>query len=302
MTSKRLRYWFAAIAVLVGLAVFLWPRNGPTAFPSIPQPNGYNALVRAAGTLLQPKDSAKSSSTEQLAELSVRNQQGLASLREALRLPSAVPVQMSENWFTVHGPELTALKRAALTLRAEAELRLRRGDTNEAIRSYFDLMQLSAAAGKGGVLIDFLVSVACERSAVERFPVLIDGFDAAQCREVIRFLQEFDEQRDPFVALLKRENEWVKRTYSFSKRMALGIQERLNPNGGVSAIVSNQSDAYATAVRTCRNAALLAAVRVYRLERGKAPEQAADLVPAYLIRIPIDPTTGRPLELPSSNP
>jgi hypothetical protein len=151
------------------------------------------------------------------------------------------------------------------------------------------------------VLIDFLVSAACERIATERFPALISGFSASHSKEVVKFLQAFDEQRDSFDEVQKRENEWVKRSYSVSKRIMFGIQERLNPNGGLGALVPNQTNAYASAVRSCRNAALLAAVRVYGLEHGKAPDQISDLIPAYLSRALFDPTTGDPLELPSTN-
>jgi hypothetical protein len=55
---------------------------------------------------------------------------------------------------------------------------------------------------------------------------------------------------------------------------------------------------YDTRVRDAHLLLLRLAVRAYTLERGVAPRQAADLVPAYLSHVPVDPSTGQPLPLP----
>ena len=284
---------------MVVLVLLLWPRSQTKFFPPLPQPNGYDVLTRAAATVQQPNDYARALSTEQLAELRTKNQKAFALLREALQMQCAVPVQMSENWFAVHSPELMVLKAAAMAWGAEAELQLRRGDTNETVLTCLDLMRFSEAIGRGGVLIDFLVAAACEGVAMQRITNLVGSLDATHCKQLATFLQAFDERRDSFDEIQKREKEWIRRTHGAVKSILMTVQERwLNPSGGLGLPASTQATTYDSRARVVRSALLDAAARAYRLERGKSPSEVSDLIPAYLLRAPIDPATGQPLKLP----
>src|SRR5262245_3000604 len=126
---KRVIRWslFASCLVLVVVGGILWLNNSPSAFPPVPQPNGYDALTRAASKLQQPTETVEEITTERLATAMDGNAAALEELRRALQAPGAVSVQMSESWFTVHTTELMHLKRAAFLLDGEAELRSRRG-------------------------------------------------------------------------------------------------------------------------------------------------------------------------------
>jgi hypothetical protein len=53
-------------------------------------------------------------------------------------------------------------------------------------------------------------------------------------------------------------------------------------------------------VRRTRQLALQLAARALELERGTPVKSADEVVPSVLKAVPLDPETGKPLELPSA--
>ena len=295
MRKRAVRWSILAIALLLVpvAGVFLF-YNPSSSFPPVPQPNGYEMLSRAASKLVGPPDIVRALSTEKLVEAMDGNRAALEEVRRALQLPGVVSVQMSESWFTVHTPELMNLKKAAQVLDCEAELRSRRGDTNGAWLTALDGLRLAESAQRGGVLIDFLVASACEAIAVHRMTNLVSGLGLEDCKQAAKALTEHDARRDSLESILKREKEWSSRAYSLLMR----IRAAISPKTGLTPdLAENVAKTYNSRTHELRFVLLRIAARAYELERGIAPAQAADLVPAYLQRVPLDPATGKPLDL-----
>ncbi len=285
--------------LLVAVVGVLLLYTSPSSFPPVPQPNGYDALTRAASKLRRPPETMKKISTERLAEEMVGNRAALEELRRALQVPGVVPVRMSESWFDVHTTELMNLKAAAVVMDADAELRSRRGDTNGALLSALDGLRLGQAVQRGGVLIDFLVGSACEAIAVRRLTNLMAGLGVEDCKQALLALQEHEARRDSLEAVQKREKEWSRRTFGVLKRIEMAIRSRsLRPDKNLDFLMPNVVKDYNSRTREVRLVLLRMAARAQTLERGIAPAKAADLVPAYLQRLPLDPETGKPLDLP----
>jgi len=294
MRKRAVRWSILAISLLlvgaVGVFLFYTPSS---CFPPVPQPNGYEALTRASSKLVRPLDSVKALSTEKLAEALDGNRAALEEVRHALQVPGVVSVQMSESWFTVHTPQLMNLKAAAFVLDGEADLRSRRGDTNGALLSALDCLRLGEAIQRGGVFIDFLVGSACELIAVHRMTNLVTSLGPEDCKKAMLALQEHEARKDSLEGIQRREKEWSRRTFSIWKRVGAAIR----PKAGTEFVTSDVVKDYNSRTRQLRLVLLSIAARVYELERGTAPAKAADLVPAYLQQLPLDPATGKPLEL-----
>jgi hypothetical protein len=293
------RYVAAICLLLVAVAGVFWFRTPASSFPPIPQPNGYDALTRASANLRRLPGSVNQLSTEQLAEAMANNRAALEELGRSMLLPGVVPVQMSETWFTVHTPELMSLKTAAVVLDAEAELKSRMGDTSGALLAALDGLRLGEAVQRGGVLIDFLVGSACEVIAVRRMTNRMADLGMQECKRAVQALQEYETRRESIDAIQRREKEWSRRTFSIFKRITVMIQFRsLRPDNDPGSLAPDVVKDYNARTREARLALLRLAAHAYTLERGTPPARPADLVPAYLQQLPLDPATGKPLDLP----
>jgi hypothetical protein len=122
---------------------------------------------------------------------------------------------------------------------------------------------------------------------------LIAGLDAAQCKKALLALQQHEARRDSLEAIQKREKEWCLRTFGILERLAAAAR----PKQGLKFLTPDAVKAYDSRTLEIRLVLLRMAARAYTLEHGTPPAQAADLVPTYLQRLPLDPATGKPLEL-----
>lgn len=286
--------------VLLGLVLFLGPGGGSSAFPPLPEPNGYLALVQAAVPLQPPPDGFRKLADDALEPIVAWNRAALAQVRLALQQPGAVPVQFSQSWFsTVHSLNLARILPAARALQAEVEWRLRRADIPGALDATLDGFRFSEAVQRGGLLVDHLVGSACEAQAWGSLTNILEQLPAAECRRALRALAEFDARREPFAAIVKREREWSRRTGSVWNRVMERVRS-LNAalNKSVRTIEAATEARLQSRIREDRALLLRLAARAHTLEKGGPPARAADLVPAYLERLPEDPVTGRALELP----
>jgi hypothetical protein len=297
--TTLLRSLLAGFILLVsgGLALLLKP--SPSAFPPRPQPNGYDALVRAAGKIIPQPYSRNEATQAETEEWLAKNRDALAELRKALPLPAVVTVQMSEQWIKDHSPELRNLTAGGYALNTESVTLSKRGDTDGAVLASVDLLHLGEAAQRGGVLIDFLVGSACEVMAVRQMTNLLNGLSVEQCKLLVRSLEDRESQRDTFAKIQQREKEWSWKTYGLVSRVRMMIETRsLHPGEAIKALITSAVDEYNLRVRETRLTLLRIAARSYELDHGRKPGLAKDLVPTYVQSVPQDPVTGQQLALP----
>ena len=287
-------------AVLLALVLYLGARGGPSAFAPPPEPNGYLVLVQAAAPLRPPPDGFRKLADDVLEPVVAGNRDALVQVRFALQQPGAVPVMFSESWFArAHSAEVMGLKQAARALQAEAEWHQRRGDTHAALLASLDGLRLSETTQRGGVLIDHLVGMAGETMAWMVLTNVTGHLTGADCRTASRALEEFESRREPFAAIQRREREWSRRSYGAFQRLGHVIRSRtLGVDPGTRQAESNAVARLQQRIRENNDLLLRLAARAHTLEKGAPPARAADLVPAYLQRVPVDPATGQSLELP----
>jgi hypothetical protein len=283
--------------VALALLFALYPRK--SSFPPLPDPNGYDVLVRAAARVIRNTNSVKEPTPEELAALVATNKAALLELRRGLEMPSAVPVMMSEDWFASETPNLMSLKGAAIAMVAEIRHRQGQGDLAGALSESCDLLRFGQAISRHGVWIDVLVGTACEAMAVRCMTNLLAGLTAEQCRDAVGRLERHESQRESSDEIAGREREWQRKTYGFTARFQQAYKEHIQgeePLGKM--FVPDVEKDYHTRALAARRLMLAAASRAFELERGRKPQRISELVPDYLRAVPIDPASHAPLELP----
>ena len=140
-----------AASLILATSLLTRPLFAPFEPLPVPVPNGYDLLV-AAGSAIPPDSPLidEGISWEQKEEILKNGAAALERARRALELPCVVPLPPAQDGFTT---ELRAIFRLGMLLELEGRLAEHRGDGEAAARSYLDLLRLSAASTRGGVMI-----------------------------------------------------------------------------------------------------------------------------------------------------
>jgi hypothetical protein len=285
VAPRRRMRWFiaAAAAALVVLAVLLfWPvRPSPVILPS---PNGYDDIIKAGTLLVDLQGDYRQLAESELRQLVASNSPALQLLRAGLTRECRVPVKASQDYITTHFSRLPQPKRLALALAAEGKLAEIDGDTNRAARSYVDAIRLGHEAGRGGLLIDALVGLACEGIGAAQLEKAVHGLNPKDCRDLIQQLQVIDARRQPAEETLRIERKWSQETYGFSMRVGAMIAMRTwDPTG--KSLAGHLKRNGAARARQSRIIVALA-TRAFELEQGRLPAKLTELVPDYLLALP----------------
>ena len=279
-----------AVVAVILLSAF-WPRK--SAFPPLPEPNGYDVLVRAAAKVVRSEKSLKEMTTNELAAVVATNRVALAELRRALQLPATVPVKMDMDWIAAQATNMSKLKEAAWVMRMEVLYQQRRGEIDPALDESFDLLHLGESVWRGGVLINMLFGTACEAIAVHCMTNLLPSLSSGQCKRLAAELDRREVRRESFDEIMGREKEWQRQTFGLLVRLEQAFTEDILRQKPFDA-----EKEYHTRVLEVRRLMLAAASRAFELEKGRKPQRVAELVPLYLRALPTDPATGAALELP----
>lgn len=296
---KRMIAILGVFIVLGVAAIIVFAPSGKTAFPPLPQPNGYDVLARAAANIVSTDRTIKELTSSELAQFVATNKAAIDQIRRGLDLPSAVPVEMSENWFSTHNNRLMNLKAAALAMNAEALLLYQQGDSAGALNDCMDLLRFGRAIQSHGTAIDFLVGSACEVIGANQMTNILARLSVADCKRAAKALEQHEATREPLQHIERREAEWSRRTFGLWARVRLMIQSRsLRPGKEWDFMWDGD---YNRRTRAVRLVSIKLASRAFEMERGRKPQTVADLIPEFLSAVPLDPVSQQPLELPSRN-
>lgn len=296
MESKRkttLLVVVSIIAILVIGAIFALWNPTPPPVVTMPTPNGYMDLTKA-GTLAQPQsgDFAKMDPAS-LFYLVNANSNALAVARSGLAEKSRVPIEFSPQYMSSHLTELARMKLLAFAFLAEgrqAELDKR---TNDAAQAYLDSVRLGVASRRGGPLIDNLVGIAEEAMGTAPLQKVMPNLDAKTSADLAHQLEALDGERESWEQIVENEKYWTGNMYP-------GLQYRLASLlrwNATKAEVAKARQRFNTQQNKTRRLMLDLAAHAYQLDKGHRPTNAADLAPAYLKAVPIDPLTEKQMTL-----
>src|SRR5262249_1249222 len=161
MTKKFKIIAFSVVAIISGITVLIFiTRPGPP--PTLPNPNGYDDLLKAGEAVTGKIDDASNLDHEALRVLVVTNAEALQLLRVGLTRRCAVPTDALIANFGSISHDLIVLKSLAKVLVAEGRLAEMESRLSDAARSYTDAIHLGNEISRGGLLINRLVGIACE--------------------------------------------------------------------------------------------------------------------------------------------
>jgi hypothetical protein len=294
MTTKT-RNWLIALFILaspfmffLGLLLF-WTAEPLPPLAPLPNPNGYEDLVKAGKFVTADAGDCDKMDEAQLRDLVGRNHEALSLARGGLSNECRVSLQFSTNYVNIHLEELTDLKKLSQAFVAEGRLAEMENRPNDAVKSYLDAIHTGIESGQGGILIDELVGIAIEARGTSSLQKLVGKLDAESCRETAATLEILDSQRQTWADILQQENAWSRRTFSspryrLAELMASGSAKKDAQNGVEWKFEKQQANT--------RQLMIALAARAYELGKGHPPASVADLVPDYLKAIPQDPVTG----------
>ena len=288
--ARPVAKFLAGFAILAGVLaltclILTLRRPLPPSRP-LPNPNGYEELVKAAQMLAGKPWELSSLSAEELRTLLATNAEALALARTGLTHECWTPMIYSETNLTFLDG-LRVIKALAESFVAEGRLAELDGRPGDAARSYLDAVRVGCAATRGGMIIHSLVGIACESIGLKPLEKLAPTLDAKSCREAAAGLEAAERQRASAAAVLAQEHDWARRSYGFKGQLIQLITYKSlkkTEQGWKAKLSAHEARA--------RRLMLDLAIRAYELEQGQRPKELAALVPVYLKSIPIDPATG----------
>jgi len=287
--EKRTRAWLrrlsqgvvcaaalASLAILVPAYRAMLPPQ-PRAAVAMPDPNGYDELVRLGQSLNWSMNSDQD------------NANSLVLVREALKLPSRVPL-LNSPYFGTAKTDFGILRNLARALAAQAKLAERQGRQADAVDIYLDIVQAGDTASRGGLLLHELVGIAIRGIGLHGIEPLAGQLNAAELAMLRKRLERSAEKQQPFERFLERDEAFCSANYGWFYRLLMALDHSLvGPAYQAATTAMHRSEAHLRLILA------EAAVRQYMLQHGAPPDSLAALVPEYLSAVPQDPYGDGPL-------
>jgi hypothetical protein len=274
------------ILVVMVLVMFRTPPPAP-----LPNPNGYDDFLRA-GTMVTGKvGDYPDLDGEELRALVETNAEPLRVLRTGLTHRCAVATDAAIANFGTLSSDLPKFKSLALLISAEGRMQELDNRPADAAQCYIDAIHFGCEISHGGLMINRLVSIACEGVGETRLFKLVPKLSRDQIRPLVPELEQINSYEVSWDEVLRNENRFI--------RAQLGKYP--NPLKLVSELWQARSekrvirDRHYIAITRLRLLTVELALRCYRSEQGHAPGSLDQLVPKYLQRVPSDPFSDHPL-------
>jgi len=277
-----------ALLLLAGGWLALRLAFPPFIPPPLPQPNGYDDLLRAAEMLAPRTGWYSEVDEEELAAIVEHNRPALALAREALEKECAVPLDWSadETWLgNVHLPQMGKSREVARAFAAEALLAHRNGDTQSAIDLGFDSIRLGQAAAKGGLAVDWMVGQAVFAMGLHTLRDQVEQLSRGDCQNLLNDLLMLETVFELPVEISRREQAFFRATHG--QLVGSYYQVLLRSQTEQTLEMLKQMERTYSAIREILQAHL--AIRLFQLDESRLPKSLDELVPKYLQSVPQDP-------------
>ena len=242
------------------------------------------------------------------------NREILALAREALHAGCSVPLRYEVSFFAERCSAVPPLRNLSHAFVLELRLAEDKRDFARAVQTGIDLLDLANANRRGGLKIDFLISLALADLGFGRLRRLRDQFDESSRRTLISALDRIERDQEPFAVIAKRDRVWeIAVNYSDEP---FDVDQRNCPDPEDSSLsgedhnamqciqsladlpTDEQNSIYANLDR--RSAAFTRllkidlALRSYCHAKSAYPDELAALFPDFLDSLPLDPFTDQP--------
>lgn len=283
--NRRVLLGLLAVLVLAVLVLIAFTAGRPPARPPLPNPNGYDDLIKAGEALHATLEELLTLDQPGLADLVRTNVEALRLLRLGLSRPCARPLVPS----LTNGARIDAMYRLAALLAAEGRLREMDNRPAEAALSYVDATRFGNEISRGGELIDRLVGMNSERVGYHGLAKLAPLLDPGTARLVVTALEAADANRVEWSQVLRAAKD-SDRQFIVKHPLSWAFLWWFDPKA-----LDKAATRHKIVVARVRLVAAELALRRWRVEQGHPPTRLEDLVPKYLGKVPEDPFSGRPL-------
>lgn len=297
--SPPFRAALAKVAIgLLSLPMVLLPlaayydmlQDAPIPVEPLPEPNGYDEVLRIAASLAAPPPrSVGGAAGDPAAWIERHRSEQFARLHAALRRPSGVPIQYALGYTNL--PAFQPLRQLSRDLYAEAARQQLAAKTSDVQKTYLDIVELGLVAARGGFIVDRQVGTAITGLGVEGLVRIRDELPLDERRALIVALQTNDAAWEPLVKVRDRERAVIDKTLGWMSRIPFALSEDFRPEAAFQRL--EQSDH----IRSAQIRLLVChlAIGLYQAERGRLPGELENLVPDYLHCMLEDPFSGKPL-------
>jgi hypothetical protein len=294
------RYCLASLVIfsacVLAPAVILYCRAAfPPPIPAteMPNPNGYEDLVRAGSQLAHaavPGSDATDSPTDELQDFHQRYENILIAARSALDLDCRVPLTFTDA--DIDTDAMSAFRQLGRAFDAEGRLAAEEGRLDDAAAWHVDVIRLGCAKAHGGLYVDELTGRAIEMEfGLKGLARLRAELSPQQRTELSRTLIDLEEHREPIDAVLRRELAWQKRASGWVGRLYAVLDEIAGGVAETRHFISMARDRRQTILSLL---VVDLAIRDYQFDHRGLPESLQALVPNQLNKLPLDPFTGQP--------
>ena len=212
MRSRKRLKWIGAVALVALAVLFIAYFPGrPPSFP-VPTPNGYNDFVRAAALnqkalenadVRQSYNKLPDATPEALRTWMWEGADAVAAFQKGLTNSCRVPVQATKTFGEEHSRTVAGLKAFTQFLVARAQLAALEGRTNDALMADLQAYDFARRIGNGGLMIDFLVSRACEAIVLKHLESLIPALNQRECTDAWTVLERADFEETPAIVVAR---------------------------------------------------------------------------------------------------
>ena len=275
----------AVCFVAVILTVVIFSIRQPPPSSPLPNPNGYDDLLKAGQSVTGKLDGLSDLDHDALRALVATNAEALQLLRLGLSRKCAVPTDATIAYFGSISGDLIGLKSLARLLAAEGRLAEMEGRPADAARSYVDAIRLGAGMSRGGLMMNRLVGIACQGVGGIPLVKLIPKLSCEQMQPLMAELEQVDTNTVTWKEVLENEDRWVR-----AQRGSFPNPIRIVSDWWQARNVRKASkERHDLAVTRLRLLITELALRYYRCERRDAPGRLDELAPKYVRQLPSDP-------------
>ena len=236
MASPRRRRILLGLAVVLSalIAMAIWAIPEPPTPPAVPDPNGYDRLVRAGG-LIDPAAAPNGGDIGAADPNMLRgwvddHRRALDLADRGLALPSGVPLQFDyrEPSFDDLGP----IRMLGRLMHAEVRALQAEGRSAEAADRAMSLVRFGPHVSRNGLLLHRMVGVALERNGLDALAALIDDLGPEARAALARTLRDIGAAAIPASETIALEADWARvappRNVRFAYTFAPGVRKTLN--------------------------------------------------------------------------
>ena len=153
------------------------------------------------------------------------------------------------------------------------------------MQSYLDEIRFGQEIGRGGLMIEKLLGIACQRPGLQALQRLAPKLRSEESRKLTKSLEAIDGRREPWEAVLRRQKRFTRRSGSLLQG-AIGqllLQHMIREGDMKFREHAKTGEARLRLLMTDL------AIRQFQSERGVYPNRLTELVPQFLRALPRDP-------------